>query len=348
MDRRIGPAAALASALLFGATTPIASRLLIGSSPLLVAGLLYLGSGIGLSILRACQDGAWRPTGLARSDWSWLLGATVAGGMAAPALLMWGLSRSDAATASLLLNLEAVFTAALAWFVFKEATSRRVVLGFLAILAAGLLLAWPTGAIASSRQMGLLSVVAACLCWGIDNNLTRKVSGSDARVTAAIKGLTAGATNTLLALSIGAHLPGALDLSAIFVLGFLGYGLSLVLFIVALRHIGTARTGAYFSTGPFLGALLAMAFLHQPVTVLFYVAGSLMLMGVWLHVFEHHEHEHTHDELTHAHTHRHDEHHRHDHVEPWDGAEPHSHEHGHAPLRHRHAHFPDLHHTHRH
>lgn len=348
MDRRIGPAAALASALLFGATMPIASRLLIGSSPLLVAGLLYLGSGVGLSVLRASRDGAWRPAGLARSDWSWLLGATVAGGIAAPALLMWGLSRSDAATASLLLNFEAVFTAALAWFVFQEATSRRVVLGFLAILAAGLLLAWPSGAIASSRQMALLSIVAACLCWGIDNNLTRKVSGADARMTAAIKGLTAGITNTLLALSIGARLPGALDLACILVLGFLGYGLSLVLFIVALRHIGTARTGAYFSTGPFLGALLAVAFFHQPVTGLFYVAGSLMLIGVWLHVFEHHEHEHIHDDLTHTHTHRHDEHHQHGHIEPWDGTEPHSHEHDHAPLRHRHAHFPDLHHTHRH
>jgi drug/metabolite transporter (DMT)-like permease len=343
-----GPAAALTSALLFGATTPIASRLLGDASPLLVAGLLYLGSGLGLAALRAVQDGGWRSPGLARSDWRWLSVATAVGGVAAPAFLMWGLTRSDAATASLLLNLEAVFTAALAWLVFGEATSRRVVVGFIAIFLASALLAWPSGVVASSRIAGLLGVVAACLCWGIDNNVTRKIAGADARVIAGFKGLVAGLANTVFALSLNPRLPGALHLAEILTLGFLGYGLSLVFFIVALRHLGTARTSAYFSTGPFFGALLAIGFFGEPVGAAFYAAAGLMAIGVWLHVSEHHEHEHAHEAETHTHPHRHDEHHRHQHAEPSDGSEPHSHEHYHEPLRHRHAHFPDIHHTHRH
>jgi drug/metabolite transporter (DMT)-like permease len=347
MNRRTGPAAALASALLFGATTPIAGELLKGATPLLVAGLLYLGSGVGLAALRFVQDRTLAVT-LPRSDSRWLLIATVAGGIVAPAFLMWGLRRSAAATASLLLNLEVVFTAGLAWFVFREATSRRVVLGFIAILAASVLLAWPSGAAVPGRTVGLFAVVAACFCWGIDNNVTRKISGADARVTAGIKGLVAGITNTVLALILGAHLPDAAHLTGLLALGFLGYGLSLVLFIVALRHLGTARTSAYFSTGPFFGALLAMALFGGPAGPAFYAAAALMALGVWLHVIEHHEHEHVHEAETHSHMHLHDEHHRHDHAEPWDGSEPHSHEHRHEPLRHRHAHYPDIHHTHSH
>jgi drug/metabolite transporter (DMT)-like permease len=343
-----GIAAALTSAVLFGATTPLAARLLQDASPLLVAGLLYLGSGLGLSAMRLVQDGRLRGSGLTRSDWRWLLVATAVGGIAAPAFLMWGLSRSDAATASLLLNLEAVFTAVLAWLAFGEATSRRVVLGFLAIFMASALLAWPSRMVAPSRTAGLLGVVAACLCWGIDNNVTRKISGADARAIAGIKGLVAGITNTALALSLTARIPDALHLAGILTLGFLGYGLSLVLFIVALRHLGTARTSAYFSTGPFFGALLAVAFYAEPVSATFCAAAGLMAIGVCLHVFEHHEHEHAHEAETHTHVHRHDEHHRHEHAQPWDGSEPHSHEHHHEPLRHRHAHFPDIHHTHRH
>jgi drug/metabolite transporter (DMT)-like permease len=348
MNRRAGPAAALASALLFGATTPIASRLLQDATPLLVAGLLYLGSGLGLSALRFIQDGRPLATGLTRSDWRRLLAATAVGGIAAPAFLMWGLSRSDAATVSLLLNLEAVFTAALAWLVFGEPTSRRVILGFIAIFVASVLLAWPSGMVAPGRAVGLLGVATACLCWGIDNNVTRKISGADARVIAGIKGLVAGVSNTVLALSLRARIPDTVHLAQILTLGFLGYGLSLVLFIVALRHLGSARTSAYFSTGPFFGALLAIVFYGEPVGALFYAAAALMAIGVWLHIIEHHEHEHAHGAETHTHAHRHDEHHRHDHAQPWDGSEPHSHEHRHEPLRHRHAHFPDIHHTHRH
>jgi drug/metabolite transporter (DMT)-like permease len=343
-----GLAAALVSALLFGATTPIAKQLLEGASPLLVAGLLYLGSGIGVSVLRIVQDRGWSSTGLARSDWPWLAAATGAGGVIAPALLMAGLTRADAATASLLLNLEAVFTAVLAWVVFREATSRRVVLGFFAIFVGGLLLAWPAQLASPGRSLGLLSVAAACLCWGLDNNLTRKISAADSRVIAGIKGLVAGSANTALALAFGAKLPALPYLLGTLLLGFLGYGVSLVLFIVALRNLGTARTGAYFSTAPFIGTALAVVLYGQPITAVFWLAAFLMGLGVWLHVTEQHEHGHLHEPLTHTHAHVHDAHHQHEHGDEWDGTEPHAHEHHHEPLRHSHQHFPDIHHRHGH
>ena len=345
---RIGPAAALVSAFLFGATTPIAKQFLRDASPLLIAGLLYLGSGIGLALLRLIQDRRWRPSGLARSDAPWLAAATVAGGIIAPALLMVGLNRSDAATASLLLNLEAVFGAALAWIIFREATSRRIVLGFFAILAGGVLLAWPSHIALPERSTGVLYVAAACLCWGLDNNVTRRISVGDPRFIASLKGLVAGTTNTTLALLLGATLPAAPHLAGALLLGFLGYGVSLVLYIVSLRYLGTARTGAYFSTAPFIGSALAVTFYDQPIAMAFWVAAGLMAVGVWLHITEQHEHEHVHQPLVHTHAHRHDAHHQHTHGDDWDGSQPHTHEHRHEPLRHSHPHFPDIHHEHRH
>jgi drug/metabolite transporter (DMT)-like permease len=345
---RTGAAPALVAALLFGGTTPVAKRFLQDANPLLVAGLLYLGSGVGLGFLRVIQDREWRASGLARSDWPWLAATTIAGGVLAPALLMIGLSQSDAATVSLLLNLEAVFSAALAWFIFREATSPRIVLGFVAIFIGGGVLAWPSTVSAPGRALGLLSVVAACLCWGIDNNVTRKISGGDSRFIAGIKGLVAGSTNTILAVSFGASFPAAPELAGTLLLGFLGYGVSLVLFIVSLRHLGTARTGAYFSTAPFVGSALAVALYGQPATVGFYLAAALMAVGIWLHVTEHHEHEHLHEALIHTHAHEHDAHHLHEHSDESDETSPHTHEHRHTPLRHRHPHFPDRHHEHRH
>jgi drug/metabolite transporter (DMT)-like permease len=263
-------------------------------------------------------------------------------------LLLVGLTHSDAATASLLLNLEMVFTAVLAWVVFHEATSRRVVIGFAAIFAGGLALAWPAHLAAPGGSLGLVLIAAACLCWALDNNLTRKISAADSRVIAAFKGLVAGTTNTVLAFALGARLPTLPYVSGTLVLGFLGYGVSLVLFIVALRHLGTARTGAYFATAPFIGTALAVLLYGQPVSVLFWSAALLMLVGVYLHVTEQHVHMHTHEPLRHTHAHVHDAHHQHEHPQGWDGAEPHTHEHQHEPLRHSHAHFPDIHHRHRH
>jgi drug/metabolite transporter (DMT)-like permease len=191
-------------------------------------------------------------------------------------------------------------------------------------------------------------VVAACACWAIDNNLTRKVSGSDAVVVAGIKGLIAGVTNLGIALVLGQTLPSTSVVLAAGVVGFFGYGLSLVLFVLALRHLGTARTGAYFSVAPFAGAALAIALQHEAVTVQIIVAGALMAVGVWLHVTERHGHRHVHERMVHEHMHTHDEHHQHHHDPSWDGREPHVHPHVHAAIEHSHVHFPDLHHRHPH
>jgi len=342
-----GVVVALASALLFGVTTPIAKQLLAATHPLLIAGLLYLGSGIGVSVLRLIQDRGWSPTGLTASDWPWLVLTTLVGGIVAPALLMVGLAQADAAVASLLLNLEVVFTAVLAWLAFREPANARVMLGLAIIFAGGLILVWP-GRLGTASLPASAAIVAACICWALDNNLTRKISAGDARVLAAIKGLAAGVTNTMLAFMVGARLPAAPQVLATLVIGFLGYGLSLVLFIVALRQLGAARTGAYFATAPFIGAAVAILMYGQSSDVVFWLAAACMGAGVWLHATEHHEHEHMHEPLSHSHAHRHDEHHRHEHAFNWDGREPHTHEHEHGWLRHSHAHFPDIHHRHGH
>jgi drug/metabolite transporter (DMT)-like permease len=347
--RRRAIAYALLSAALFGASTPLA-KLLVGSiSPLAAAGLLYLGSGIGLAawigVRKLRRDE--RAATFHGTDWLWLAGAIAAGGIVGPALLMYGLARTDAASASLLLNLEAVFTAALAWIVFRENVDRRVFAGMAAIVAGGIVLSWVQMPQAHGVA-GPLLIAAACLAWALDNNLTRRVSGGDAVMIAALKGLVAGAVNFALALAIGAYMPapGAIVLAGL--VGLLGYGVSLVLFIMALRDLGTARTGAYFSVAPFFGAALALAFLAERSGPAFWAAAALMAIGVWLHLAERHEHEHVHEPMTHSHEHVHDAHHHHTHEAGWDGGEPHTHAHEHGRLRHRHPHYPDLHHRHRH
>jgi drug/metabolite transporter (DMT)-like permease len=339
---------ALGAAALFGASTPLAKALGLNLSPILLAGLLYLGSGLGLTLLRLIRDRGWQPSGLKSSEWPWLIGAIAFGGVLGPVALMFGLTLTSGSTASLMLNLESVLTAVLAWLVFKENADRRIVAGMLAIVAGGLLLAWPQGSAQSQSWIGPLAVALACVCWAIDNNLTRKVSASDAVFIAGIKGLTAGLVNCALALSLGAELPHIAVLGPTLLVGFLGYGISLVLFILALRGLGTARTGAYFSTAPFLGAAIAIVLFGEPVSMTFWGASLLMGLGVWIHLKERHAHEHQHLALLHSHRHVHDEHHQHEHAFQWDGVEPHSHEHQHTPIRHSHPHFPDIHHRHKH
>lgn len=345
-----GVLCALGAAALFGASTPFAKLLLGEVSPLVLAAVLYLGSGIGLAawiIVRTRLPGREPLTPIPRADWLWIVAAIAAGGVAGPILLMQGLARTDASAASLLLNLEAVLTAAIAWTIFRENVDRRVFAGMAAIVAGGLLLS----ADAEPRTGGLagaLLIAAACLAWAIDNNLTRRVSGGDAATLACLKGLVAGAVNLALAWAFGAPLPAASGWISAGLLGFLGYGVSLVLFIVALRNLGTARTGAYFSVAPFFGAALALSMLGERPGIAFWLAAGLMALGVWLHLSEHHEHAHVHNELEHAHEHVHDAHHQHAHDFPWDGREPHGHPHRHGALRHAHPHYPDLHHRHTH
>jgi drug/metabolite transporter (DMT)-like permease len=341
---------ALLSAALFGASTPLAKQLLGYMPPVLLAAVLYLGSGLGLLAWLGARRvlGPDRSAGsLAGRDYLWLAGAITAGGVVAPLLLVFGLARADGSTASLLLNLEAVLTAAIAWVVFRENVDRRVFLGMTAIVAGGVVLSWQELPRAGGLA-GPLLVALACLAWAIDNNLTRRVSGGDAASIACLKGLIAGSVNLGLALALGASLPPAAVLAGAGLVGFVGYGLSLVLFIVALRHLGTARTGAYFSVAPFFGAALALGILGEQATALFWIAGALMAAGVWLHVTERHEHEHVHEPMEHSHLHVHDEHHRHAHEPGWDGREPHAHPHRHDRQVHRHPHYPDLHHRHGH
>lgn len=355
MRRNVGISYALLSAVLFGASTPFAKLLTTQTTPQALAGLLYLGSGLGLGlwlVLRRLLPGPVAGSiPIPARDWPWLAGAVVIGGVLGPLLLMTGLARTPGSTASLLLNLEGVLTALLAWFVFHEQFDRRILAGMLLIIAAGVLLSWeqtrPLGP-ELSIPWGAVYIAAACLCWAIDNNLTRKISAGDAVQIAAIKGLVAGTVNLSIAFWLGASLPAPNDAAAAGAIGFCGYGLSLVLFVVALRHLGTARTGAYFSMAPFAGAAISIALLGESPAPLFWVAAFLMLVGLWLHLTETHVHLHAHEPMTHAHAHVHDAHHLHQHDFPWDGTEPHAHHHEHEPLLHAHPHFPDIHHRHRH
>ena len=337
-----GVLAALAAAALFGAGTPFAKLLLAGISPWLLAAILYLGSGLGLWTVRRLRRTA--PVRPSRSEWGWLAAATLAGGVVGPVLLMTGLAALPASSASLLLNAEGVLTAVIAWVVFRENVDRRIALGMACIVAGALVLSWP-GQVQIEAGWPALAVLGACLAWAIDNNLTRKVSLVDASFIAMLKGMAAGTTNLVLALWLGAHWPAASTVAAAGVLGFLSYGASLVLFVVALRHLGTARTGAYFSVAPFFGAVLAVGLLSEPLTLPLLLAGALMALGVWLHLTERHGHQHTHEATEHTHEHEHDAHHPHDHPGV---VGSHTHAHRHTPLTHTHDHFPDAHHGHRH
>lgn len=342
--RQTGVPAALGAALLFGAGTPLAKLLLNGVSPWLLAGLLYLGSGIGLSCYRYFSKAA--AVRLPRHEVLWFAGAVMSGGIIAPVLLMLGLSGMPASGASLLLNAEGVFTALLAWFAFKENFDRRIAFGMAAIVGGAMVLSWP-GEAHFAGVWPVLAVLGACFAWGIDNNLTRKVSLSDATWIAAVKGLVAGSVNLLLAFIAGATVPPLPNIAGALVVGFFAYGVSLVLFVIGLRHLGTARTGAYFSVAPFMGAVLALA-MGEPLTTPLVVAGSLMALGIWLHLTERHAHTHVHEALEHEHMHTHDAHHQHEHDVPVEPGTAHSHLHRHSPMTHSHPHFPDAHHRHGH
>lgn len=343
--RRPGVPAALSAALLFSAGTPFAKLLLTTINPWLLAALLYLGSGIGLTIYRWLRRSP--AVQLPRGEWPWLAAAIFAGGVVGPVLLMFGLTGMPASGASLLLNAEGVFTALLAWFAFRENFDRRIAFGMLAIVAGAVVLSWPNDATLAGLWPAL-AVLGACFAWGVDNNFTRKVSLSDASWIASIKGLAAGSINLLLAFSLGAVLPPMPILIAGMLIGLLAYGVSLSLFVVGLRHLGTARTGAYFSVAPFFGAVLAIPLLQEPISERLLVAGSLMIVGIWLHLTERHSHEHMHEAMEHDHEHFHGEHHQHEHDDPVAPGTKHSHPHRHEPLIHTHPHFPDAHHRHRH
>jgi drug/metabolite transporter (DMT)-like permease len=372
ISARLPTLIALISAGLFGISTPFAKVLIGQMDPWLLAACLYLGSGLGLGfflLLSYClaryrrQPATTQPSGsrfghgeasLQARDLPWLLAVIISGGVIAPVLLMFGLATAPASSVALLLNLEGLLTMLLAWLVFHEGVDRRLLTGALAVLAGAALLAWPVRSGFNAASLSLASALligGACLCWAIDNNLTRKLSVADPVQITAIKGLVAGTVNLIIAIAGGASLPPLTSLLAAGIVGFFCYGISLVLFVLSLRHLGAARTGAYFASAPFIGAAAALCFLGEPLTPLFAVAAALMVIGLYLHLTEHHEHEHHHEALFHDHPHSHDLHHQHQHA----ASDPqiveggtHSHPHRHQPLTHRHPHFPDIHHQHGH
>jgi len=343
---------ALVSAALFGISTPAAKVLLGTIHPAILAGLLYSGAGIGVAVLRRLTPRIVRPANareapLQRKDIPWLAAAIAAGGIAGPLLLMFGLTRTDAATASLLLSLEGAATVLLAWFIFCENFDRRVTLGMLCLIAGAIILSW-SGAPSLQDILGSLAILFACIAWGLDNNLTRKISLADPLQITELKGLVAGPVNILLGFYVGASIPWSPALLLAVGIGFIGYGLSLALYVRALRDLGAARASAYFSTAPFLGALVAIVALGEHLTLALFAAGTLMGLGIWLHVMERHEHEHIHVVTAHVHPHVHDEHHQHEHGPDDPEGEPHTHWHQHDRLKHVHPHTPDMHHLHRH
>ena len=343
---------AFVSAALFGLSTPAAKALLDSMHPAVLAGLLYCGAGIGVALLRRLRARSIggtraREVALGRHDVPWLAGAIVSGGVAGPLLLMIGLAQTSAASASLLLTFEGAATALIAWLFFGENYGSRLVLGLIFLLAGGAALAW-SGVPTLDATIGPLAIVGACIAWALDNNFTRKVSLADPLQIVEIKGLVAGPVNLALGLWASSSVPALATSLIAMAVGFVGYGVSLVLFVLALRDLGTARTSAYFATAPFLGALAAVIALGDAASLQLAVAGVLLAVGVWLHLTERHEHEHVHELTFHAHPHVHDGHHQHAHRQSDPSGEPHTHVHEHGQSKHAHPHTPDMHHGHRH
>jgi len=342
---------ALLAAGLFGVSAPL-SKLLLGEiHPIPLAALLYLGAGLGLTCYITWKhiflSNASSETGLDRGDLPWLMGAILAGGVTAPILLLYGLRATPAATASLLLNFEAVATVVIAAGVFREFIGHQTWIAVTTVTAGSILLAlnWVSGWGISS---GAVLIVAACVMWGLDNNLTRHIAIKDPKRIVAIKGLVAGGFLLALAIVLGEPFPGAEHIVLGLLLGGVSYGISIVLFVRALRHLGAARTGILFGTAPFIGAAVSLMIFRTPPSSAFILSVPVLGVGVWILSRERHEHRHAHAPLTHTHLHTHaDGHHNHVHEDGilWS---QHTHSHTHEPMVHTHAHRPDVHHRHAH
>jgi drug/metabolite transporter (DMT)-like permease len=336
---------ALLAAATFGLSAPLAKRLLDVASPLFLAGLLYLGAGLFLTGVRAVRRWRRSPRALAPRERVILIGVVLSGGVLAPPLLLWGLAQSTASATSLLLNLEVVFTVLLAGGVFREHLGSRVIIASVMLATGGVVLGWPSGHL--DLPVASIAVAVACVLWAIDNNLTRLIADADAVLVVQVKGLTAGTVNVGLALAAGHAVPPPASIALSLGLGAVSYGTSLVLFILAMRGLGAARTGGYFALAPFFGALGGVVLLAEPVTRQLALAAALMAAGVWLLLRERHSHRHHHEAGMHTHRHVHDQHHQHEH-EGWEGPEPHMHPHPTGPLEHEHPHIHDRHHGHDH
>ena len=335
---------ALLAALFFGASAPI-SKLLLGEVPsVLMAAFLYLGSGIGISVIKLTQRiGSFQSeAGIKPADVKWLAGAIVAGGVLAPIVLMVSLQNTPASTASLLLNFEGVATTLIALFFFRESVSRRALTAILSITLASIFLSTDFRS-GFGFSLGALGVILACALWGVDNNFTRNISAKDPLTIVAWKGLVAGSFSLILGLLLRQTLPPPVTILGVLLLGFISYGLSIVLFIYSMRGLGAARTSALYGTAPLAGVFLSVIIYNDPLTPLFILAAVLMIAGAYLLANEEHAHFHIHMPVVHEHRHRHDDE-FHSHA---DLSEPaHSHEHDHPHTEHEHGHMPDIHHRH--
>jgi drug/metabolite transporter (DMT)-like permease len=342
----------LSAAALFGASAPLAKVLLPGCSPLVLAGLLYLFAAIALSIYAAVRPVAPREAPLQRADVLPLLGVVLLGGGLGPVLMLTGLERVSGLVGSLLLNLEAPFTMLFAVTLFGEHLARREATAALAIVLGAAVLGGGDAAGLSSTGLtadpvGVACLAGACLCWGFDNNLCQRLSLRDPIAVVRVKTAAAGAGNLVLAMMLGEVFPAPGVLAGAAVVGALGYGLSLVLDMQALRALGAAREAAYFATAPFLGAALSIPLLGDRPGLVEGAGAAFMVLGVVILRRERHDHSHTHEPLEHDHVHMHDAHHQHAH-DGDAGPEPHAHPHRHEAVTHAHPHVPDAHHRHRH
>lgn len=341
---------ALLAALLFGASAPLAKTLLGEIAPIPLAAFLYLGSGIGLLGIKIVQNLVKRSSQheaqVKKPDIIWLAGAILAGGVAAPITLLFSLNQTPAATASLLLNFEGVATTLLAALAFKESISGKAWRAIALITVASIILSINLSA-SWGFSAGALGIIAACFLWGLDNNFTRHISAKDPLAIVTIKGLAAGSFSLVLALILGNKLPGLASIAGAMLLGCLSYGLSIVLFIHAMRGLGAARTSALFGISPLAGMLLSFVIFREFPTWMFLIALPLMAVGTLLLLNEEHEHHHIHEMTIHEHAHSHDDDH-HAHAHEGLNRKKHSHIHKHDELIHQHDHMPDLHHRHIH
>ncbi|KQV50411.1 multidrug transporter [Pelomonas sp. Root1217] len=335
---------ALLAAALFGVSTPLVQKLGQGLGPFTTAALLYAGAGLVGALLRQKAEKEAR---VLRSDMPRLLAVALFGAVIGPVALAWGLQRTSGTGASLMLTLEALFTAVLAWRLYGESMDRRVWAAMLLLLAGGVLLILDQGLASSGQWIGLLAVLAATAAWGTDNTLSRALAERDPGQVVLAKAALGAAATTVLALIAGEAMPSLGTAAGLMGIGATGYGLSLRFYLLAQREFGAARTGSVFAFAPFIGAALAFALGDRSAGWGMAAGGLLMLLGVTLHLAESHDHEHEHESLEHEHAHRHDDgHHAHAHDPMPEGA--HSHRHRHRPERHSHAHVPDAHHVHDH
>jgi drug/metabolite transporter (DMT)-like permease len=342
-DHRLrGAALGLGSAALFGLSAPVSKLLLPGAGPLSLAGLLYLGAGIAFLFVRASRTEAK----LTRADAPILAGAVLAGAALAPPLMLWGLIRVSGLTGSLLLNLEAPFTMALAVAVFGEHLSRREALAAALLVLGGAVVGAHGERGLTGSALGALAIGLACLCWAIDNNLSARLALRDPVPVVRIKMLSAGALNFVAAALFEGRLPHARVFAGALLLGSLSYGVSYLFYLKAQRILGAARQGALFALAPFAGAALSMPLLGDRPSFFDLAGAAVMALGLTILLRARHGHQHSHESLEHEHLHVHDDHHQHAHDSPV--VEPHSHPHQHEPLLHEHPHLSDAHHKHRH